>query len=94
MDDTTAGLTQARLLVPGMDHHHFTVEQLWSGYRGLGGVVELFEVEASLHQYLRLAALQRDLLIHAANHLLEAHRPPSSPYTRDLLHGAETTPEE
>ncbi|MEX5258535.1 hypothetical protein [Kocuria arenosa] len=94
MDDTTAGSTQARLLTEAMDQEHLTLQALWSGYRGQGGTVEQFEIEAYLHQCLHLPAFQRDILIHAANHLLEAHHQPLLPYTRDVLHSADTTPEE
>ncbi len=93
MDDTTAGSTQAWLLIETMERDRFTSQALWSGYRGLGGTVEQFEIEAYLYDCLRLSAFQRDLLVHAANHLLEAHHLPSLPYTRDLLHGADTGPE-
>jgi hypothetical protein len=94
MDDTTAGSTQAWLLIEAMERDRFTLQALWSGYRGQGGTVEQFEIEAYLHQCLHLPAFQRDTLIHAANHLLEAHHQPLLPYTRDLLHGADTTPED
>lgn len=94
MDDTTAGFIQAWLLSETMERDRFTLQALWEGYRGQGGTVEQFEIEAYLHQCLRLPAFQRDVLIHAANHLLEAHHQPLLPYTRDLLHGADTTPEE
>ncbi|MEX5305890.1 hypothetical protein RF644_09040 [Kocuria sp. CPCC 205258] len=94
MDDTTAGFTQAWLLIEAMDRERFTLDALWSGYLGQGGNVEQFEIEAYLHQCLHLPAFQRDILIHAANHLLEAHHQRPLPYTRDLLHGADTTPDE
>ena len=94
MDDTTAGFTQAWLLSEAMDRDRLTLQVLWSGYRGQGGSVEQFEIEAYLHQCLHLPAFQRDMLIHAANHLLEAHHQPLLPYTRDLTHGADTTPED
>lgn len=94
MDDITAGSTQAWLLIQAMDRDRFALRALWSGYRGQGAAVEQFEIEAYLHQCLHLPTFQRDILIHAANHLLETHHQPLLPYTRDLLHGADTTSEE
>ncbi|MEX5305591.1 hypothetical protein RF644_07485 [Kocuria sp. CPCC 205258] len=94
MDDINAGSTQAWLLLEAMDRDRFTLQTLWSGYRGQGGAVEQFEIEAYLHQCLHLPAFQRDVLIHAANQLLEPQYQPLLPYTRDLLHGADTTPEQ
>ena len=90
MDDVTAGLKRARLLAQAMDRERFTLHQLWSGYRRLRGTVGQLEVEAYLHHCLRLPALQRDLLIHAANQLLDAQKVTMLPYTRDLFHGADT----
>jgi hypothetical protein len=94
MDDTTAGSTHARLLIEAIDHDRFTLQSLWLEYRGQGGTVEQFEIEAYLHRCLHLPAFQRDVLIHAANHLLEAQHHPLLPYTGDLLFGADSTPEE
>ena len=94
MDDVTAGLERARLLAQAMDRERFTLHQLWSGYRRLRGTVGQLEVEAYLHHCLSLPALQRDLLIHAANQLLDAQHVPLLPYTRDLFHGADTGSDE
>lgn len=94
MDDTTAGSTQARLLLEAMDRDRFTLQALWREYRGQGGTVAQFELQAYLHRCLGLPAFQRDVLIHAANHPLEAQHQPLLPCTGDLLHGADSTPEE
>ncbi|MGQ1797369.1 hypothetical protein ACT4S5_09560 [Kocuria oceani] len=43
MDDTTAGFTQAWLLLDAMDRVRFIRQSLWLEYRGQGGTVAQFE---------------------------------------------------
>ncbi|MGQ1799036.1 hypothetical protein ACT4S5_18125 [Kocuria oceani] len=86
MDDDGLGAEQARLLREVIARAGIEVEQLWFGYFTLGGHAGEIEVAAYLHHCLDLPALQRDLLAHAANELLDRRPPPRAPYTSELLH--------
>jgi hypothetical protein len=58
--------------------------ELWLHYFGLGGDAGEYEVEAYLHGSFTLPPLQRDLLAHAANELIDRlPPPPRAPYSTD-----------
>ncbi|MEG9248069.1 hypothetical protein V6S67_08225 [Arthrobacter sp. Soc17.1.1.1] len=63
--------------------------ELWLHYFGLAGDAGEYEVEAYLHGSFTLPPLQRDLLAHAANELIDRlPAPPRAPYSTDLVPGA------
>jgi hypothetical protein len=60
--------------------------ELWLHYFGLAGDAGEYEVEAYLHGSFTLPPLQRDLLAHAANELIDRlPAPPRAPYSTDLV---------
>ena len=61
---------QSRLLHQSLTQAHLTAEQLWWHYFSLGGNARLLEVDAYVHQGLRLPALERLVLDQAAEELL------------------------
>ncbi|MEX5262332.1 hypothetical protein RF647_18960, partial [Kocuria sp. CPCC 205263] len=71
MDDDGVGAEQARLLREVTGRAGIQVKQLWFHYFTLGGDAGQIEVEAYLHDCLGLPGLQRDLLAHAANELID-----------------------
>lgn len=85
MDDDGVGAEQARLLGEVTGRAGITVRQLWFHYFTLGGHAGEIEVEAYLHHCLALPRLQRDLLAHAANELIDRQPPLRAPYTWELL---------
>jgi len=69
-------------------------EDLWLRYFSIGGMVGEYEVDAYLQSLHSLPPLQKDLLAHAANELIdELPARPRAPYTeqvsqrRSLLRG-------
>jgi hypothetical protein len=85
VDHDGVGAEQARLLLEVIGRAGIAVKQLWFHYFTLGGHAGEVEVEAYLHHCLGLPALQRDLLAHAANELLDRQPPLRAPYTSELL---------
>ena len=85
MDDDGIGAEQARLLLEVIGRAGIEVKQLWFHYFTLGGHAGEVEVEAYLHHCLDLPALQRDLLAHAVNELIDRRPPLRAPYTSELL---------
>lgn len=85
MEHYGIGAEQARLLGEVIDRADIEGKQLWFHYFTLGGHVGEVEVDAYLHHCLRLPGLQRDLLAHAANELIDQQPPPRAPYSSDLL---------
>lgn len=60
-------------------------EDLWLRYFSIGGMVGEYEVDAYLQSLHSLPALQRDLLAHAANELIdELPAPPRAPYNEQV----------
>jgi hypothetical protein len=86
VDDDGIGAEQARLLREVVGRAGIEVKQLWFHYFALGGHAGEVEVEAYLHHCLGLPALQRDLLAHAANELIDRQPPLRAPYTSELVH--------
>ena len=85
MDDPW-GEEQARLLHQALTRAGITLEQLWPFYLHLGGAAHRVEIEAYLHNSLKLPRDQRDLLAHAANVLIARLPPPQAPYSAELQH--------
>ncbi|MFF0903209.1 UNVERIFIED_CONTAM: hypothetical protein RF653_05995 [Kocuria sp. CPCC 205316] len=83
MDDPW-GEEQARLLHQALTRAGITLEQLWPFYLHLGGAAHSVEIEAYLHNSLKLPRAQRDLLAHAANLLIARLPPPQAPYSTEL----------
>jgi hypothetical protein len=83
MDDPW-GEEQARLLHQALTRAGITLEQLWPFYLHLGGAAHRVEIEAYLHNSLKLPRAQRDLLAHAANLLIARLPPPQAPYSAEL----------
>ena len=88
MDDDGIGAEQARLLLEVIGRAGIEVKQLWFHYFTLGGSAGEVEVEAYLHHCLDLPALQRDLLAHAVNELIDRRPPLRAPYVSELLRRA------
>ena len=84
MDHDGVGTEQARLLREAIGRAGIEVKRLWFHYFALGGSAGEVEVEAYLHHCLGPRGLQRDLLAHAANALIDRQPPPRAPYTSDL----------
>jgi len=73
---------QARLLAVAIDRAGITAGELWLRYFSIGGSAGEYEVEAYLHGLHSLPVLQRDLLAHAANELIDELPPiPRAPYS-------------
>ena len=99
MEDESAGREQARLLRRAVEHAALGLQEVWMHYFSIGGNVGEMEVEAFLHHALPLPSLERDMLAHAVNELID-HRPVLyAPYSFDLadaqeLGQSEPTPKE
>ncbi len=75
---------QRLYLLKAVRHAQITAGELWLHYFGLGGDAGEYEVEAYLHGSFTLPPLQRDLLAHAANELIDRiPPPPRAPYSTD-----------
>ncbi|BBE22705.1 hypothetical protein MN0502_15880 [Arthrobacter sp. MN05-02] len=71
-------------LLRAIRHAQIEASELWLHYFGLGGDAGEYEVEAYLHGSFTLPPLQRDLLAHAANELIDRlPPPPRAPYSTD-----------
>lgn len=71
-------------LLRAIRHAQIDGSELWLHYFGLGGDAGEYEVEAYLHGSFTLPPLQRDLLAHAANELIDRlPPPPRAPYSTD-----------
>lgn len=71
-------------LLSAIRHAQIDASELWLHYFGLGGDAGEYEVEAYLHGSFTLPPLQRDLLAHAANELIDRlPPPPRAPYSTD-----------
>lgn len=84
MDDDVVSTEQARGLHDALGRAEIDLGQLWLYYFGLGGEADELEVDAYLHHSMVLPRLQRDLLAHAANELIDVLPPPRAPYAEDL----------
>ncbi|MHA7286121.1 hypothetical protein ACX80I_07575 [Arthrobacter sp. MDT3-44] len=71
-------------LLRALRHAQIEASELWLHYFGLGGDAGEYEVEAYLHGSFTLPPLQRDLLAHTANELIDRlPPPPRAPYSTD-----------
>jgi hypothetical protein len=90
---TGSGEHQRRLLAAALAASGLTRGELWLKYFSIGGSVGEYEAEAYLAGLLPLPAVQRDLLAHAANELIddlpERRR---APYSTDPVPGPEVSP--
>ncbi|MGN7251486.1 MULTISPECIES: hypothetical protein [unclassified Arthrobacter] len=76
---------QRRCLREALQHARIDTADLWLHYFSIGGNVGEYEVDAHLQGAFPLPELQRDLLAHAANELIdELPPPPRAPYYQDL----------
>lgn len=79
---------QARLLAVAIQNAGISLGALWLRYFSVGGTAGELEVEAYLHAAFSLPALQRDVLAHAANELIDEIPPlPRAPYSQNLMTG-------
>lgn len=83
MDDVVS-TGQARGLRDAVTRAGIGVGRLWLHYFSIGGEADELEVDAYLHHSLALPRLQRDLLAHAANELIDELPRPRAPYAEDL----------
>ncbi|MBG6216453.1 hypothetical protein IWX75_000897 [Arthrobacter sp. CAN_A6] len=82
---------QRLLLATAVKQAGYTVGELWLRFFAIGGRVGEYEVEAYLSGLILLPPLQRDLLAHAANELIDELPPPlRAPYSDDLENGIES----
>ncbi|MCM3687316.1 hypothetical protein [Kocuria rosea] len=84
MDDDEVGREQARGLARALDAADLAVGALWLHYFRLGGEVQEVEIDAYLHHALRLPRLERDLLAHAANELVDHGSGTRAPYSSEV----------
>lgn len=90
MDEPGIASEQARLLRVAIDRAGLGLHQVWMHYFSIGGNAGEVEVEAFLHHALPLPRLERDMLAHAVNELVD-HRPVSrAPYSSELVEAQET----
>ncbi len=76
---------QRLLLLRAIRHAQISLGELWLHYFAIGGDAGEYEVEAYLHGSFTLPPLQRDLLAHAANELIDDRPPPPrAPYSTDV----------
>ncbi|WP_253904356.1 hypothetical protein [Arthrobacter sp. Br18] len=76
------------LLAEALNQAGYTVGDLWLKFFAIGGSVGEYEVEAYLSGLILLPPLQRDLLAHAANELINELPPPlRAPYSDDSENG-------
>ncbi|WP_185149776.1 hypothetical protein [Arthrobacter crusticola] len=76
---------QRLLLLRAIRHTQISLGELWLHYFAIGGDAGEYEVEAYLHGSFTLPPLQRDLLAHAANELIDDRPPPPrAPYSTDV----------
>lgn len=84
MDDEDLAQAQARLLSQAIDQAALKLNDVWLYYFSIGGSVGELEMEAYLHHAMPLPPLERDLLAHAVNEMID-HRPVLyAPYSTDL----------
>ncbi|MHA7262401.1 hypothetical protein ACX80W_04250 [Arthrobacter sp. TMN-37] len=81
---------QRLLLLRAIRHARISVGELWLHFFAIGGDAGEYEVEAYLHGSFTLPPLQRDLLAHAANELIDDRPPPRAPYSTDASEPADS----
>ena len=79
---------QSRLLRHALSLAGISVGDLWLRSFSIGGNIGEYEIQAYLGQLLSLPALERNILAHAANELIDEQPSlPHAPYTDDLTTG-------
>ncbi|NJC22599.1 hypothetical protein BJ994_001675 [Arthrobacter pigmenti] len=77
--------TQRRLIGKAVRHSRLAINDVWMYYFSIGGTVGEYEIEAFLHASYSLPPLQRDILAHAVNEMIdELAPPPRAPYCDDV----------
>ncbi|CEA06785.1 hypothetical protein BN1051_00130 [Arthrobacter saudimassiliensis] len=77
---------QRRRLREAVRQAGLTLDALWMRYFSLGGQAGEYEVEAYLNNSYSLPVLQRDILAHAANEMIDELPPRArAAYSQDLL---------
>lgn len=85
MDFETEEREQRRLLGTAVQQSNIRVGDLWLYYFSIGGDAGEYEIDAYLHASYSLPALQRDLLAHAVNEMIDdIPPPPRAPYSTDM----------
>lgn len=80
---------QRQLLKEALDDARLSVPDVWVQYVSLGGIVGEYEADAYINGSLSLPPLQRDILAHAANELIDELPPrPRAPYGADVGRGS------
>jgi uncharacterized protein (DUF58 family) len=83
-----SGEHQRRLLAAALAEAGLTGGELWLKYFSIGGSAGEYETEAYLGGFFSLSAVQRDLLAHAANELIdELPQRRRAPYSTDPFPG-------
>ncbi|YCK79764.1 hypothetical protein M1D89_01675 (plasmid) [Arthrobacter sp. D3-18] len=73
---------QIRGLKVALKESDISVEELWLKYFSIGGNIGEYEVDAYVETSFPLPPMERDLLAHAANELIDELRSrPKAPYT-------------
>jgi hypothetical protein len=85
MDDAGIASEQARLLRLAIDRAGLGLHQVWIHYFSIGGNAGEVEVEAFLHHALPLPTLERDMLAHAVNELVDRRPVTRAPYSFELV---------
>lgn len=76
---------QRRQLGEAVRHSRLTLNELWLYYFSLGGTAGEYEVDAYLNASYSLPSLQRDILAHAVNEMIDMLPPaPRAPYSTDM----------
>lgn len=76
---------QRQLLKKALEDARLGVPDVWMQYFSLGGIVGEYEVDAYINGSLSLPPLQRDILAHAANELIDQlPARPRAPYSADV----------
>lgn len=91
MNEEALGREQARLLRRAMDHAGLDLREVWMHFFSIGGDVGELEVEAYLHHSLILPGIQRDILAHAVNEIIDHGPVLHAPYTYDLTDRGQVT---
>ncbi|WP_146364075.1 hypothetical protein [Arthrobacter yangruifuii] len=76
---------QRQLLKKALDDARLSVPEVWMRYFSIGGAAGEYEVDAYINGSLSLPPLQRDILAHAANELIDQlPTRPRAPYSADV----------
>ncbi len=83
-DEDMSADTQRRLIAEAVRHSRLPLSDVWMYYFSIGGTAGEYEIEAFLHASYSLPPLQRDMLAHAVNEMIDGLTPPPrAPYSAD-----------